>query len=48
VKKIGLTVKEVEESRKNFGDNSLTQIPPEPLWKKLLEDNLVRYIHRSL
>ena len=33
----GLSAKEVEESRKEYGSNSLTQIPPEPLWKKILE-----------
>ena len=33
----GLTSKEVEESRKAYGANTLTQIPPDPLWKKILE-----------
>ena len=33
----GLTAKEVEKSRKKHGSNSLTQIPPDPLWKKILE-----------
>lgn len=33
----GLSAKEVDESRKKHGANSLTQIPPEPLWKKVLE-----------
>ena len=33
----GLSSQKVEESRKQFGSNSLTQIPPEPLWKKILE-----------
>ena len=33
----GLSKKEVEESRKKHGDNNLTQIPPDPLWKKILE-----------
>ena len=33
----GLTLKEVEESRKKHGSNTLTQIPPDPLWKKILE-----------
>ncbi len=33
----GLTSKEVEESRKKYGSNNLTQIPPDPLWKKILE-----------
>ena len=33
----GLSAKEVEESRRKHGSNSLTQVPPEPLWKKILE-----------
>ena len=33
----GLTKSAVEESRKKYGSNSLTQIPPDPLWKKILE-----------
>lgn len=33
----GLSVKEVEESRQKNGANTLTQIPPDPLWKKILE-----------
>lgn len=33
----GLTEKEVEESRKTNGSNALTQIPPESLWKKIME-----------
>lgn len=33
----GLTSKQVEESRQKYGSNSLTQIPPDPLWKKILE-----------
>lgn len=33
----GLTTWQVEESRKKNGTNALTQIPPEPLWKKILE-----------
>ena len=33
----GLTAGEVEESRKRYGANTLTQIPPDPLWKKILE-----------
>lgn len=33
----GLTAKEVEESRKKNGSNTLTEIPPDPLWKKILE-----------
>lgn len=34
--KKGLTSKQVEESRKKHGSNTLTQIPPDPLWKKIL------------
>ena len=33
----GLSRDAVEESRKKNGSNSLTQIPPDPLWKKILE-----------
>lgn len=33
----GLTEKEVEESRSKYGSNALTEIPPEPLWKKILK-----------
>ncbi|MGN0639265.1 MAG: calcium-translocating P-type ATPase, PMCA-type [Huintestinicola sp.] len=33
----GLTQSEAEESRKKNGANTLTQIPPDPLWKKILE-----------
>ena len=33
----GLSKKAVEESRKRYGTNALTQIPPEPLWEKILE-----------
>lgn len=33
----GLSAKQVEESRTQHGSNTLTQIPPDPLWKKLLE-----------
>lgn len=33
----GLSSGQVEESRKKYGSNALTQIPPEPLWKKILE-----------
>ena len=29
--------KQVEESRQKHGANTLTQIPPDPLWKKILE-----------
>ena len=33
----GLTSSQVEESRRIHGSNTLTQIPPDPLWKKFLE-----------
>lgn len=33
----GLTSAQVEESRKKNGSNTLTQLPPDPLWKKILE-----------
>lgn len=33
----GLSSSKVEESRREFGTNALTQIPPDPLWKKILE-----------
>ena len=33
----GLSSKAVEESRSKHGTNALTQIPPDPLWKKILE-----------
>ena len=33
----GLTSAQVEQSRKEHGSNSLTQIPTDPLWKKILE-----------
>lgn len=33
----GLTKQQVEESRKLHGANTLTEIPPDPLWKKILE-----------
>ena len=32
----GLTKNEVEESRRKYGTNTLTEIPPEPLWRKIL------------
>ena len=32
----GLTSLEVEKNRREYGSNALTQIPPEPLWKKIL------------
>lgn len=37
MKRTGLTAEQVEESRNKHGSNSLTQIPTEPLWKKILE-----------
>lgn len=37
MKLTGLTTKEAEESRQKYGANTLTQIPPDPLWKKILE-----------
>lgn len=37
MKRTGLTAEQVEESRNRHGSNSLTQIPAEPLWKKILE-----------
>ena len=37
MKRTGLTAEQVEESRNKHGSNSLTQIPAEPLWKKILE-----------
>lgn len=33
----GLSPQQVEESRKKHGTNALTQVPPDPLWKKILE-----------
>ena len=33
----GLTRQEVEQSRSKYGPNTLTQLPPDPLWKKILE-----------
>ena len=37
MKLTGLTRQQVEESRQKHGKNVLTQIPPDPLWKKILE-----------
>ena len=37
MKQTGLTAKQVEESRNKHGSNSLTRIPPDSLWKKILE-----------
>ena len=33
----GLSPQQVEESRRLHGANTLTQVPPDPLWKKILE-----------
>ncbi|MCR5347203.1 MAG: calcium-translocating P-type ATPase, PMCA-type [Fretibacterium sp.] len=33
----GLSAREVEINREKYGANVLTQIPPDPLWKKVLE-----------
>ena len=33
----GLTSQQVEESRRKYGANTLTEIPPDPLWNKILE-----------
>jgi len=33
----GLSAAEVEQSRREHGSNTLTQIPPDPLWKKILQ-----------
>ena len=38
----GLTKTEVEESRKKHGSNNLTQIPPDPLWKKPHDNDSAR------
>lgn len=37
MKFVGLTKSQVEESRQLHGSNTLTEIPPDPLWKKILE-----------
>lgn len=37
MKLTGLSAKQVEESRLKHGANTLTQIPPDPLWKKILD-----------
>ncbi len=45
--KTGLTPQQVEESRNRFGTNELTQLPPEPLWKKVLNgfrDPMIRIL----
>ena len=49
--KTGLTPQQVEESRKRFGTNELTQLPPEPLWKKVLNgfrDPMIRILLGAL
>ena len=33
----GLSKAAVEESRRKYGSNALTRIPPTPLWKRILE-----------
>lgn len=33
----GLTDKQIEESKQKYGQNILTDIPPTPLWKRILE-----------
>lgn len=33
----GLTEQEVENRRQKYGANTLTEIPPDPLWKKIFE-----------
>ncbi|MEG2000104.1 MAG: calcium-translocating P-type ATPase, PMCA-type [Evtepia sp.] len=37
MKLTGLSFQEVEESRRKHGSNTLTQIPSDPLWKKILQ-----------
>lgn len=37
MKLTGLTRQQAEQSRRDHGSNTLTQIPPDPLWKKVLE-----------
>lgn len=38
----GLTTAEVEKRRQKYGSNALTQIPPDPLWKKVLTEHTER------
>ena len=33
----GLNKSAVEESRRKYGSNTLTRIPPKPMWKRILE-----------
>ncbi|MBO4513059.1 MAG: calcium-translocating P-type ATPase, PMCA-type [Victivallales bacterium] len=37
MKYTGLSRQQVEESRRQFGSNALTDIPPEPLWLKIVK-----------
>ena len=37
MEKRGLSKAQVEQSRREHGSNALTEIPPDPLWKKILE-----------
>lgn len=37
MKRKGLSDEQVKQSRQNYGSNVLTEIPPDPLWKKVLE-----------
>ncbi len=37
MQKNGLTDEKVKKSREQYGSNVLTEIPPDPLWKKILE-----------
>lgn len=37
MKLTGLSEKQVKESRQKYGSNTLTQVPPEPLWKMILK-----------
>ena len=33
----GLNQQQIKESIEKYGKNVLTEIPPDPLWKKILE-----------
>lgn len=37
MKRKGVSSKDVEKLRQKYGSNELTKIPPDPLWKKILE-----------
>lgn len=37
MEKKGLSAAQVEQSRREHGSNVLTELPPDPLWKKILE-----------